>query len=302
MKRILPVMSPHLHIASALAALLLLLPSVATADCRTGDGAYPELRDCVDSALQRGLEQLIRSHGLWPRVEQDRLTAAIADITDPRWPRFAAVRGDQMMYASSLPKVAILLAAYARAEEDGAEPDEALREDIRRMIRYSDNAAATRALDRIGHQTVLDVLQSPRLRLYDPAQNGGLWVGKDYASGPAYQRDPIHNHVHGATATQVARFYYLLATGRLVNAAHTGEIRALLGDPVFRNKFVRGLEARPEAKLFRKTGTWRIFHADGALVESGDRRLIMVAIAHDPQGGQWLVALAAPLYDLLMAR
>ncbi len=288
-------------VAIALAAFLL-LPPVARAGCAAGDGGYPELRDCVDESLQRGLEQLVRAHGLWPRVEQDRFTAAIADITDPQHPRFAAVRGDQMMYASSLPKVAILLAAFARAERDGTEPDETLREDIRRMIRYSDNAAATRALDRIGHQTVLDVLQSPRLKLYDPAQNGGLWVGKDYASGPAYQRDPIHNHVHGATATQVARFYYLLATGRLVNAAHTDEIRRLLGNPVFRNKFVRGLEARPEAKLFRKTGTWRIFHADGALVESGERRLIMVAIAHDPLGGQWLVSLAAPLYDLLMAR
>jgi beta-lactamase class A len=285
-----------------LAALLVLLPALAAADNTAVEGAYPELRDCTDDALQRGLEGVIRAQGLWPRVEQDRFTAAIADITDPRRPRFAAVRGDQMMYASSLPKVAILLAAYARAEQDGSEPDETLREDMRRMIRYSDNAAATRALNQVGHQTVLDVLQSPRLRLYDPAQNGGLWVGKDYASGPAYQRDPIHNHVHGATATQVARFYYLLATGRLVNAVHTDEIRRLLGNPVFRNKFVRGLEARPEAKLFRKTGTWRIFHADGALVESGDRRLIMVAIAHDPHGGPWLVSLAAPLYDLLMAR
>jgi beta-lactamase class A len=295
-------MTPARCIAALLVALLPLFPAAAAADCRSMDGNYPELRDCVDDALQRGLEAVVRGQGLWPRVERDRFTVAIADITDPHHPRYAAVRGDQMMYASSLPKVAILLAAYARAEEGGAEPDDGLREDLRLMIRYSDNAAATRALDRIGHQTVLDVLQSPRLRLYDPAQNGGLWVGKDFASGPAYQRDPIHNHVHGATATQVARFYYLLASGRLVNPAHTREIRRLLGDPVFRNKFVRGLEARPEAKLFRKTGTWRIFHADGALVESGDRRLIMVAIAHDPQGGQWLVSLAAPLYDLLMAR
>lgn len=290
------------RIALALVALLALASPAAMADCHAQNGSYPELRECVDDPLQRGLERVIRAQGLWPRVEQDRFTAAIADITDPQRPRFAAVRGDQMMYASSLPKVAILLAAYVHAEEVGIEPDETLREDMRRMIRYSDNAAATRALEQIGHQTVLDVLQSPRLRLYDPAQNGGLWVGKDYASGPAYQRDPLHNHVHGATANQVARFFYLLATGRLVNPAHTGEIRALLGNPVFRNKFVRGLETRPEAKLFRKTGTWRIFHADGALVESGDRRLIMVAIAHDPQGGQWLVALAAPLYDLLMAR
>jgi beta-lactamase class A len=290
------------NVALALTAPVLLLPSFAQAECAAVDGEYPELRDCVDAGLQRGLEQLVRAHGLWPRVEQDRFTAAIADITDPQRPRFAAVRGDQMMYASSLPKVAILLAAYARAEARGDEPDEGLREDLRLMIRHSDNAAATRALDQVGHQTVIEVLRSPRLKLYDPAQNGGLWVGKDYGSGPAYQRDPIHNHVHGATAVQVARFYHLLATGRLVNAAHTEEIRRLLGDPVFRNKFVRGLERRPEARLFRKTGTWRIFHADGALVESGERRLIMVAIAHHPHGGQWLVSLAAPFYDLLMAR
>jgi beta-lactamase class A len=54
--------------------------------------------------------------------------------------------------------------------------------------------------------------------------------------------------------------------------------------------------------LLRKTGTWRIFHAHGAFVGSGARRLILVAIAHDPKAGQWLVWLAAPLHDPLMAR
>jgi len=290
------------NLARLVVAFALAAPIGASAVCRAVDGAYPELRDCVDGALQRGVEALIRAQGLWPRVEQERFAVAIADITDPHHPRFAAVRGDQMMYASSLPKIAIMLATYVRAEESGTEPDSALREDMRRMIRHSDNAASTRVLNQMGHQTVIDVLQSPRLRLYDAAQNGGLWVGKDYASGPAYQRDPIHDHVHGATATQVARFYHLLVTGRLVNAEHTKEIRALLGDSLFHDKFAQGLEGRPEARLYRKTGTWRIFHADGALVESGDRRLIMVAIAHHPQAGQWLVSLAAPLYDLLMAR
>jgi beta-lactamase class A len=53
---------------------------------------------------------------------------------------------------------------------------------------------------------------SPRYRLYDPRHYGGLWVGKDYAKSGLWRRDPLHNLSHGATAMQVARFYYLLKT------------------------------------------------------------------------------------------
>jgi beta-lactamase class A len=57
---------------------------------------------------------------------------------------------------------------------------------------------------------------------------------------------------------------------------------------------------RPQAVMWRKSGTWQYTHADSALVESGGRRFVMVAIARSPEGGEWLRRLAAPLHDLIV--
>ena len=70
---------------------------------------------------------------------------------------------------------------------------------------------------------------------------GGLWVGKEYGKSPAYQRDPLHNISHGATALQTARFYYLLETGRLVGPKLSREMKRMLGKPGIEHKFVKGL-------------------------------------------------------------
>ncbi len=99
---------------------------------------------------------------------------------------------------------------------------------------------------------------------------------------------------------QVARFFYMLEAGELADAERTRQMKAVLGDPGISHKFVKGLAGRPEARVFRKSGTWKDFHADGALVESGGRKLILVALAHDPRGGDWIASLAAPLHDLMV--
>ena len=41
----------------------------------------------------------------------------------------------------------------------------------------------------------------------------GLWVGKPYGKAAAYRRDPVAHLSHGATAFQVARFYFMLDRG-----------------------------------------------------------------------------------------
>jgi len=286
----------------ALAAALAALAAAAPAEDIPRAAPYPELRERVDVALESGLERVVRELHLGSQVGDGRLAVAIADISDLHRPRLAALNGDRMMYASSLPKLAILLAAYTRAGRERMALDGPVREDVVSMIRYSNNAAATRVLDWAGRDELLELLQAPHLRLYDPEHDGGFWVGKDYSRNPAFRPDPLHNVVHGVTAIQAARYWYLLETGRLVTAEHRREMKEILGTPVFQIKLVRGLAGRPEARIFRKSGTWRIFHADSALIESGGRRLIIAAIAHDPLGAQWIVALAEPLYDLLMAQ
>ncbi len=261
---------------------------------------YPKLRESIDPDLQERLEQLVREQGLLRAVRKERLALALADISDPRQPRVAAVNGDVMQYAASLPKIAILLAAFVQIEQGKLELDAALEADMTRMIRHSGNRAATRVLELVGRKELLRILESPRFALYDRRFDGGLWVGKAYAKRGAYRRDPLHNISHGATAMQVARFYYLLDTNRLVGPALTSKMKEILSEPAINHKFVKGLANWQEIKLYRKSGTWKQFHADSVLVEYGPHKVVMVGLVRDPRGGQWLDRLATPMLYLVV--
>ena len=261
---------------------------------------YPPLRERFDSRLQRGLEQSLERLGLMSAVKRRQLSVALVDITDRHRPRVAAVNGDAMLYAASLPKIAILLGAFVQIEQGKMTLDHSTRQMLTNMIRASSNSAATTMLRRIGKPTLAKLLQSDRFRLYDPAVNGGLWVGKDYGKSPAWKRDPLHHLSHGATALQVARFYYLLETERLVSPKLCKEMKQMLARPALHHKFVKGLAARPGSKIYRKSGSWKQWHADSAIVERDGYTYIAVGLAHHPEGGKWLSRLIVPLDDLIV--
>jgi hypothetical protein len=84
------------------------LPTGAPAD-RPGALTVSELPDRPDAALQQQLEALVRREGLWEPVQSRRLALGLVDITDIDAPRYAALNPNHMMYAASLPKIAILL-------------------------------------------------------------------------------------------------------------------------------------------------------------------------------------------------
>jgi beta-lactamase class A len=261
---------------------------------------YPSLWHSADPVLQDKLEKLIVQRGLMQQVVNGDLALAIVDITNPYQPHQASLNGDKMIYAASLPKIAILLGAFVQIEAGVLEANEALLSELILMIRYSDNNAATRVLDLVGRDKLLDILQSLRFKLYTREHDGGLWVGKDYARKGAYQRDPLHNLSHGASVMQVARFYYLLDTNRLVNPELTEQMKEILSKPAISHKFVKGLEDVPDAVLFRKSGTWKNYHADSALVEFGSSKYILVGLVKNKQGGRWLTELALPLHKLIV--
>lgn len=265
-----------------------------------GGPAYPDLRDSLDPALQRSVERAVQRLGLGNAVRNRKLALTVVDITDPQRPRLAAINGDEMMYAASLPKIAILLGAFVEIERGRMRYDAATRETLAQMIRLSSNEAATAMLRRVGKQNLADILMSDRYRLYDPLHNGGLWVGKEYGPHPAFRRDPLHNLSHGATALQTARLYYMLETGQLLSPKWSREMKEILGNPGIHHKFVKGLEGKPESRIYRKSGTWEQWHADSALVERNGRKYIIVALAEDRRGGEWLVNLVRPIDDLLI--
>jgi beta-lactamase class A len=260
----------------------------------------PSLWKSFDSSLQRQLDKTLTRLGLDKAVSNKKLSVALVDITRLDKPRVAAVNGDEMQYAASLPKIAILLGAFVEIEKGEMKLDTDTRESLTRMIRVSSNEDATRMLNRVGKQRLLGILQSRKFDLYDPKVNGGLWVGKEYGRSAAYQRDPLHNLSHGATAMQTARFYYLLETGRLVGPKLTREMKSMLGNPGIHHKFVKGLADYPDAKIYRKSGSWRQWHADSAIIEAEGHKYIIVALAEDPDGGTWLSRLIQPIHQFMV--
>jgi beta-lactamase class A len=284
-------------------ARLMALPAavlfLGQAGAGAGSGAPADLAAALDPRLQQGLERVVTELGLRPDVEARRLALALLDLTVVEAPRLAMLNGNAMMYAASLPKLAILLGAFVEAQLGHLRLDAPHLAAIHDMVRYSSNDAATRVLGWIGRDRLLDILQAPGVALYDPQGAGGLWVGKTYGSDDAYRRDPIAQLSHGATAFQVARLYYLLEAGYLLDPSLTVQMKDALAHPAIRHKFVKGLESRPAAEILRKSGTWRDFHADSALIQSAGHTFVMVGLAHHPRGGEWLTRIAAPLHDLI---
>jgi len=263
---------------------------------------HPTVRESANADMQRMLEERITSLHLTKAIKDKRLSVALVDVTDPSKPSMAQVNGDEMMYAASLPKIAILLAAFERIAEGKLPLDDGLRKTMTNMIRHSSNSAATEVLNKVGGKYINTVLSSPKYRLYDPEHNGGLWVGKEYGSGKAFQRDPLHHLSHGATATQVARYYYLLETGQLVSPKHSSEMKTILSKPGISHKFVKGLQTDyPNVEMYRKSGTWRTYHADSALIEHDGRRYIAVALANDAKGGEWMKKLIHEMDEIIVA-
>ena len=278
-------------------ALLTLTAVSARAD---GGTDSISLRESFDPRLQHKLELALDELILSRPVADGRLAVVLADITYPHDPRVAAVNGDTMLYAASLPKLAILLGAFVEVERGRIALDGETRRALTDMIRVSSNRDATTMLNRVGKNNLIRILRSDRFRLYDPAVNGGLWVGKEYGKSPAYRRDPLHNLSHGATALQTARFYFMLETGQLVNQRLAREMKRMLGRPGIHHKFVKGLSAWPDVRIFRKSGSWSRWHADSALVEAGQHKYILVALAEDAQGGKWLEWIAEKSHQLIV--
>lgn len=279
---------------------LVLLGTLLATRVATAAPEYPALMDSLDPVLQQGLQRKLQDLGLQEAAAKRRLAVGLADITDPAHPRVALINGNAMLYAASLPKIAILFGAFERIREGSMRLDAATREELTQMIRYSSNRAASAVLDRVGMDYLAELLQSPRYRLYDADLNGGLWVGKPYGRATALKRDPLHNLSHGATPLQVLRFYYLLETGRLVSPGFSREMKAILGRPGIHHKFVKGIEQiDPQAAIYRKSGTWRQWHADSAIIERDGRRYIAVALAQDPRGSHWLSRLVVAMDGLI---
>jgi len=283
----------------AIGAIVLLWAIGFSADVSNASSVEPANQLSPDANLEQSLRGVVAGLGLNRQAAERRLAVSLVDVTDMEHVRYAGVNDRQMMYAASLPKICALVAGFERIQGRQLEYTPAVKEMFTRMVRYSSNADASRAIHTVGFDYISRVLTSPKYQLYDPSQNGGLWLGKAYGGpGDYWKPDPLHHLSHGATTLQVARFFMMLQEGRLVSPQYSAEMKEILSKPGLHHKFVKGLEGRGCA-IYRKSGTWSRYHADAALVEHGGKKYIAVALMEDENGGQIFPQLIQRLDDLI---
>jgi beta-lactamase class A len=262
------------------AAILKLPLSVPDRDWRPLDQRW-------DARFQASLGQALQQHPLWQSlISQQKMAVGLVDLSNPKRPRFAKVNGNLMMYAASLPKIAVLLAAFQGFEDGTLRETPQMRAELIEMIRRSDNFAASQVINRIGLRRIAAILLDPRYHFYDQKRGGGLWVGSDYGRHLEQNPEPLKNLDHAATVNQVCRFYYLLAYGRLINRERSRQMLKIMAFPDLDDKFVRALgNSVSPNNLYRKSGEWKVWSSDSILVWNGARRrYILVAMVEDAQG------------------
>jgi len=283
---------------------LVLFLVLATAACRAGADDYPELRDCHDAQFQAAVDKIVsRNPGWVASVREKSASVVVADVTDPKKPLVAWYNPEKMMYAASLPKIAIILAVFVEVEAGRLELDDETRTQLIRTVKVSSNRDATALLDKVGIERVAEILQDPAHgKLYDPDYGGGLWVGKPYSKAPAWKRDPINNISHGASAMSAARFFYGASTSTLIDRKYLPLLEEIFGNPGVNHKFVKGLKGR-NREIFRKSGTWRNTNADSAVIVLPDNdAYLVVVIGEGAGGGKDLEQFIRKIDDLMEGR
>ncbi|HKJ01610.1 MAG TPA: serine hydrolase [Longimicrobiales bacterium] len=252
--------------------------------------------------LQAGLQRVLELPSYRKLVQQGRLSVALVDLSDPHSIRYAGLDDDRERYAASLPKIGILLGVFDQVDKGRVRYTPQLKTKLEQMIRRSDNAKASEMIRLVGFPTIAAALRDPRYALYDPERGGGIWVGRGYGGKLGlWRRDPIGHQSHGATARQTARFLVMMDQGALVSPWASEEMKDILSRPAIHHKFVRGLDARPNSVIYRKSGTWKQWHADAALVERDGKKYVAVALLDSPNsaGGTVLSNLIVRLDDLI---
>ena len=166
-------------------SLMLLTLQLCLKQVHAADAEYPDLRKSIDSKFQAAFEKALDKQfgqDIWDLVKAKKVGIVLADITDPHKPKVAGVNRDVMLYAASLPKIAIVLGAFVQMERGKMTMDDKTRNLLNVTVRKSSNKAATELLNQVGIQNLAEILQSDRYRLYDPEYGGGLWVGRDSVS------------------------------------------------------------------------------------------------------------------------
>src|SRR5262245_21198127 len=117
-----------------------------------------------DNQLTSELRQLLARLNVDSQVRQQHIAVSLVDLTDGESPRYAGINDQVMMYAASVPKIAILLAGFEEIRAGRLEYTPAVRDTFTRMVRYSSNEDASRAAQWVGFERIAQTLTSPKYR------------------------------------------------------------------------------------------------------------------------------------------
>ena len=255
--------------------------------------------ECLE--LKNALEEELFENTYWKKLlKTKKMAVGIVDLSDLNNIKYAGLNDTHMMYAASLPKIAVLYAVMYGIKKGEIIETEAIRRDLRLMISKSNNAAATRMIDLVGFKKIEAVLRLSDSKFYDESRGGGLWVGKRYARSGKRVGDPLKGLSHGATVSVVCNYYYYLALGKLIDKQRSTEMLEFLKDPALHHKFVNTLKRiAPDATIYRKSGSWKQFHSDSALVWGTKRKYIIVALIENSNGESIIRNLVIPMENVL---
>jgi beta-lactamase class A len=263
-------------------------------------GQYRSFAQTADEGLQSLLERALDKNRYWRAlIEQDKMAVGVVDLSNPPAARFASVNGWTMKYAASLPKIAVLLAAYQSIAEGRLQDSPELHEWLVSMIRRSSNSDASFLIDSIGLKRIGDILKW--YHFYTPESGGGIWLGAGYPPWGERNPEPIKGLCHAATVMQICRFYYMLANGEIISPERSRRMLEILSRPGLHDKFVKVLEKRVSAdRLFRKSGDWGISFSDSVLVcDEGGRKYILAALIED-KNGEYILRELVPVIESLL--
>ncbi len=236
-------------------------------------------------ALRTQLETALRQRQFDAYLEAEKLAVSLVDLSHNPPHAYAGLNDDRMMYAASLPKIAILLANMNAVAGNRIAWDRELALRLKLMITASSNSDASWATHRVGLQAIADAMQAREYCFYE-AGRGGLWMGKPYAKGGPVLREPLRQLSHAATTRQTARFYALLDAGKLISPHWSQRMLELMSPPLHNHKFVGGIgHAGGVEYRARKSGTWGNFHSDSVLIQHYAKRFILVALS-ELDGGE----------------
>ncbi|MEM6531384.1 MAG: serine hydrolase [Myxococcota bacterium] len=257
--------------------------------------------DNKNPVLQRELESAMRERGWGRLLDSQALAVSLVDLTRRNRRYYAGINDDKMMYAASLPKIAILLTVIESVENGRIKWRHEFDKRLQNMIVASSNVDASWGVDLVGLLAIENVMRSSDYCFYNEPE-GGLWVGRPYRSGGATNRDPLYNISHGSTTRQAARFYALLDSGKLVSEHWSFRMLGLMSPPKHFHKFVGGLSKEPGIVfLARKSGTWRTFHADSALIQAHGHRYILVGLSNTKNGESIMRELSKMAHKIVTA-